>query len=441
MGLKEWVANWILSGLPQEEVERIERISKVRRYANGKHKAQLTVKPGQADDNITMNFIGVICQRAVSALFGNGFSLDFADLGESEQALYIKQVLDANHEEILFHRAALVGSEVGTIFLKIVPTDGLPRLILLNPEWVTVDTLPDDFEKVTRYTVQYTIGEDARRQVSALQDNGTWLVTDEVLNKSTQGKWTVTNAVQWPYDFPPILHWQNLPAANDCYGVPDITDDVIALQDRVNFVASNISKIIRYHAHPKTWGAGLPNPSAASKTSWGADEMVTFSDPNARIQNLEMQSDLASSERFLLDLRQAMFDLTRTVDLDSIADKVGSLTNFGLRVLYQDMLQKTATKRELYGDAIEELCRRLMILAGMDPIEVAVVWPEILPVNETETMAATEKALALGILSKQTAATENGYDWEKERQRIEDEAALGDNIGAQLLRAFNRGEA
>lgn len=441
MGFWAWAASHIFQYLPEAEQQRITSIRRVRNYAAGVHKPQLTRKVGQADDNVTLNFIGVICQRSVSALFGNGFDLDWKDAGESEQAAYVTQVLKANHEEILFHRAGLVGAETGTICLKIVPTATLPRLVLLNPEWVTIETRPDDFETVTRYTIQYTIGEAAYKQTIEPDESGTaWIIRDWEYSAGTRNQWQMKQETTWPYDFPPILSWQNLPATNDVYGLPDITDDVIALQDRVNFVAGNISKIIRYHAHPKTWASGIIAGKTPEKASWGADEMIT-APAGATIQNLEMQSDLASSQQYLLTLRQAMFDITRTVDLDSIADKVGSLTNFGLRVLYQDFLQKIETKRELYGDAIEELARRLQILAGYEPLEATVVWPEILPINKAETMQAVEKSIALGILSKETGAVEMGFDWEKERERLENEAALGDNIGAQLLRAFNRGQA
>lgn len=438
--LWSWVGQKILDNMPAVESARVEKIKVSRNYSAGYHKPQLTIRHGQANDNVTLNFIGVICQRSVSALFGKGFDLDWQDNGESEQAVYINQVFKENKEEILFHRAGLVGAEVGTICIKIVPVEGdSPRLVLLNPEWVFIETKPDDFESILRYTIMYTIGESAYKQTIEPNDGGgSWVVKDWEMSNTTQNKWTLKLETVWPYEFPPILNWQNLPSSNDIYGMPDITEDVIALQDRVNFVASNISKIIRYHAHPKTWGSGFVN---SSQTSWGADEMITLPTTGANIQNLEMQSDLASSERYLLDLRQAMFDITRTVDLDSISDKVGSLTNFGLRVLYQDFLQKTDTKRELYGDAIEELCRRLQILAGYEPLEVEVLWPEILPINKTETITAVEKSLALGILSKESSANLLGYDWEKERQRLEDEVALGDNLGAALLRGFNRGEA
>jgi len=48
--------------------------------------------------------------------------------------------------------------------------------------------------------------------------------------------------------------------------------------------------------------------------------------------------------------------------------------------------------------------------------------------------------LGMGITSRQTAATSMGLDWAQEQQRIEDEAASQDNIGAALLRAFEQGQ-
>jgi hypothetical protein len=60
----------------------------------------------------------------------------------------------------------------------------------------------------------------------------------------------------------------------------------------------------------------------------------------------------------LLSLKQGMMDITQTVDITSLQDKIGALTNFGLKVLYQDALAKLGVKRELYGDALLETVRR-----------------------------------------------------------------------------------
>jgi len=45
-----------------------------------------------------------------------------------------------------------------------------------------------------------------------------------------------------------------------------------------------------------------------------------------------------------MNLRQIIFDVTRNMDISSMKDKVGALTNFGLRILFFDALNKLATK-------------------------------------------------------------------------------------------------
>ena len=62
-------------------------------------------------------------------------------------------------------------------------------------------------------------------------------------------------ATVWNYSFPLIVDCQNLPLANSYYGLSDIEDDIIDLNQSV-FIASNIRRIIRF-THPKTWGTGI----------------------------------------------------------------------------------------------------------------------------------------------------------------------------------------
>ena len=168
--------------------------------------------------------------------------------------------------------------------------------------------------------------------------------------------------------------------------------------------------------------------------------MVTFPGDNAALANLEMQSDLSSSQQFMMVMRQLLFDVSRTVDITSIADKIGALTNFGLRVLYTDTLHKRDTKRALMGEALTELNRRLLILGNFKNTDPgAVVWPETMPQNKLELIQAVQQEIGVGIVSKQTAAIEMGRDWESEQERMAEETSAGGNIGAALLNAFNQG--
>jgi hypothetical protein len=154
-----------------------------------------------------------------------------------------------------------------------------------------------------------------------------------------------------------------------------------------------------------------------------------------------MQSDLESSLNFIKFLRQAIFDIARSVDIDSLADKLGALTNFGLRVLYQDALSKVEDKRGLYGEALIQINHILLELAGFKNTDGGeIIWFDVLPVDEVGQINALKTDMDLGLVSKQTASNKRGYEWEDEEQRLADEKVSGDNVGAALLRAFGQGK-
>lgn len=463
--LRNKVIGWLMAGNTDQYTKRIEAMDLRYNYYAGNHRRQLKVKMGQADDNIEMNFTGLVVERSVSMLFGE--EVEF-DMGENQDEIqqYIDDVWEANKKNILLHRLAQHGAISGTAAVKIIP-DGVemrarenvyvPRLVAIDPRWLTVETEPEDIETVVRYVIQYTMtdqdGEEVQRKevternlaVEVDPEDGSMYQTKEVTS------WTITNwimrksarweqlgePIDWSYEFPPIIHWQNLPQPGDCYGQSDI-EDIIALQDRINFLASNISKIIRYHAHPKTIGTGFKASDLERDAS--VDAFWTIPNEAGKLFNLEMQSDLASSQAYLAYLRQCLFDTSRTVDIGSMADKIGALTNFGLRVLYLDGLAKLHTKQVLYGEALTEINHRLLVIAEIAHTEAGeVIWPDPLPTSDTEETAAIKADIELGILSKQSASTIRGYDWELEQDRLQEEQAAGDSLGATLLRAFNQG--
>lgn len=454
---RDRIISWLTAGAQSNP--RLDALDIKYNYYQGRHRKQLKVKMNQADDNIQLNFSGLVVERSISLLFGEDVEFDMGENAAAQE--YIDAVWEANKKGILLHRIAQNGAIFGTPAAKIIP-DGaeartaenvyLPRIVPIDPRWLTVVTEPEDIDTVREYIIEYAMtdqdGEEARRkevtsanyanpdEPAAYREVTSWTVTNYIMRRS--GRWEqMGDPVKWPYEFAPILHWQNLPQPNDCYGQSDI-DDVIDLQDRINFVASNISKIIRYHAHPKTVGTGFKAGDLTRDVA--VDAFWTIPSENAKLFNLEMQSDLMSSQAYLAYLRQVMFDVSRTVDIGSMADKIGALTNFGLRVLYLDSLAKLHTKQVLYGDALQEINHRLMVIAGIPHDTVGeIVWPDPLPASDTEEVAAIKADTELGILSKQSASTIRGYDWELEQERLDEERAAGDSLGATLLRAFNQG--
>lgn len=452
--IRERLLGWLL---PEEWMDtatrsRMERYSLNYSYYQGEYRKQLRAKPLQPDDNIGLNFTGLVVDRSVSMLLGNGVEFD---LGENEAAEeYLDTVWDANKQNILLHKCAQFAGIYGTGYLKIIPegtevrssTDNqmVPRLVAIDPYWVRIETAPEDIDKVMAYVLRYNVVKDGRevarmerieRVENEAGETTNWMITNQETNRS--GQWQIIDIQDWPYEFAPIVHWQNLPQPADVYGQSDI-EDIIELQDRINFIASNISKIIRYHAHPMRWGINI---GQREMMSMGVDEIVSFSSPDAKINNLEMSSDLASSRQYLMELRQALFDISRTVDITSVADKLGSLTNFGLHVLFMDALNKIGTKQQLFGEAIVEVNHRLLVMAGIEHEDAGdVSWSDPLPSDDAAEITAIEKDLSLGLVSKKTAALERGYDWEQEQELIKEEKSGEENLGSMLLNAFNKGQ-
>ena len=457
MGLFDGIINKLTDGIAARLLDDKNKASAtVRNYRMGIQPSQLKVRAGQFDDNITMNFIGLIANRIVSQVIGKGVEFDFEGDTETDSEKWLKGCLKANHEEILFHRSVSSGVEAGTGFLFIQPEgifgeDGetYPRVTLLESAFVTIETLPEDFEVIVSYTIKYKFindkGKEAARKrvisrlVTPVVGDGVTVTTWEIVDyiQENNGKWEEVGRISWPYYFAPIVHWQNLPSLDKAEGEPDITADLLAMQDRVNFVSSNASKIIRFYAHPQRF-TRLYNNSATNKVTLGPDELINFGDANGGMFQLEPMGDLAGVMSFLRLIRQAMFDRARVIDIDSMQDKLGALTNFGLRVLYQDNINLINTHRELFGDALEDLVMRLLVVGDKQVIPCKVVWPDWIPVNEVEEIAAVVQDINAGLLSKQTAAGMRGYDWETEQERFADEKAGEGDIGTTILNAFNQ---
>ena len=111
---------------------------------------------------------------------------------------------------------------------------------------------------------------------------------------------------------------------------------------------------------------------------------------------------------------------------------------FGLRFLFFDALNKLDTKRNLYGWGLREINRRLQMFSNLEPVDCRVVWKDPLPADETALYTNVQAALNMGVISKATAASRLGYDFEEEKAKMEEEQASSDNVGAMILRAFDR---
>lgn len=444
MNILERLRNlWSLSGLTPAQSEQVKRVGRFVRAWDayyGRLPKPLKVRPGQSDDNVSINLSGVIVDKGVAWLFGQEVEVLLDEGRETAQA-WLDAAWDVNGDEQLWQKFAVNGAVCGTAFARIVwpspMTTPYPRVVALDPGLVDVETAPDDLERVTRYTITWPAPKDGKyalmRQIITPTETGAaWDVIDQ---QQVGGEWVTLAASVWPWPWPPISHTQNLPAPNEWWGRADLEEDVVGLNQSINFARSNLARILRWHAHPKTWGKGF----SAGEMSVAVDETIILGNPDASLQNLEMISDLSSSRAFAQDLEAALHEIARVPEIATgRVEGLGDLSGVALRVLYAPLIEKTETKRRQYGRLLIDLSRKLLTLSGQGSLteNIHMQWPELLPSDPLQERQIAVLDQQLGA-SQSTILKRLGFDPEAEASARETDGA---QLGAQLLGAFNRGE-
>lgn len=466
--LQRWIQNSVVwaFGAQKDTYEsaheaRQNELANLVAYYNGNQRKPLKISGLGKDYNVITNHVKTIIDRSVSMLVGSGVEFDLPGEGESEQDAIITQVMDTNKKDVFLHDLVQFGSIYGTPAVKIIPNgkvamDGTitHRIIALNPYNLTIYHAHDDIENVLAYVYRWNDGDTAWRERTEKQENGTWLVTVEKLSRETGSKWEVagepvlfTGVNGDVLDFAPIVHGKNLPRAGSVYGMSDI-EDVLDLQDKYNEAQSNINKILSLQAWAQKWITGGKFPrfkddDGKEYLDVGPDKALEIANADAKLGILQPSGDLSSSRQFANDIRRDLFDIAATVDADTVKDKIGALTNFGLRVLFKNELAKNATKQLLYGDLLLQVINRILRIEGYNGADAnpgKVIFGDPLPTDDMEKITVLEKEKAMGVVSNETIAKERGRDWKDEQARLAKEKQAAGNVGSSLIRDFLAGK-
>ncbi len=422
----------------KSETERLAKFQKNWKQYYGHSERPMKVKGGSPDDNVRLNFARMIVDKGVSFLFGKDVRFELAEGEKTVPEQWLDDCWMANRKMTTLQKIALNGGVCGHAFVRIYQDPGrkFPRVIVVDPETVTVSLAADDIDEVMGYKIQYpSIDPITEKPITVRQlierDGAYWRVIDQ-RGKVDSGMWETVSDVRWPYAFAPIVDCQNLPAPNEYWGVSDIEDDLIEITDASNFIMSNLVKIIRYHGHPKTWGSGFNE----DKLDVAVDKTILLP-PGGVLHNLEMTSDLDKLLNVYKELKLFIHELSRVPEVSTgKVESVGQLSGIALEILYQPLLEKTETKRLTYGDMLIEINRRLLAIGGYgEENYTALRWQELLPKDVIQQANAALLMKQLGV-SSDTLIQEAGYDPDVEREKS---AQVSESLGAKLLAQFDAG--
>jgi len=425
-----------------DQQARLQNYKTWYEYYNGDHALPLKIKEGQENDNVIINLARLIVDKGASFLFGKDLPFELKEGATTPAEETLETIWKHNRKMTFLMKIAVSGGIYGHLFIKILPDGikkGLPRLVNIEPEYLTVFYDEQDIESVWRYRIEWTaLGHNGRamhrRQDIELDDGGKrWQIINRIA-ESPAYVWKPDPQqpdLTWKWPWPPIIDCQNMIAPGQYYGLSDLED--LSEQNAINYLASKTQRIIRYHAHPKTIGTGFK----ATDVKHDEDDVMILPGSDSKLWNLEMKSNLSANIAFLDRLINLHLGTARIPRLDPAQINVGALSGFALKVLYGDLLEKTETKRRTYGDMLVELNRRLLEMAGKGADNYTTLhWQDPLPVDEAAENLRDGFDLDNKIASRETIQTKRGYKPETENERLEAEEAAEGNIGAAIVRGF-----
>ena len=422
----------------EERKNRHTLISLYWQYYEGNHRKFLKTTPGTYDDNTVINLCSQAVDRMSSFMFPTVPRLKYSTKKAQKQVdtIWVEQ----EYIPTLLTDCSISGLVGGHVYMRIDASNPQePKYVNLDPRLVTSfwditnpqETLwyrmtwADANADNPQYHGEIFYIEDYVRSIydpNAVEDDG-WQIITYRWDPNLQNNMIMTEVDReyWPYDFAPIVDWKAQPKPFAKYG-PSLLKH-LHVNDVANFLFSNTNRILRFHAHPKTIILGA---SKEELQQTAIDQVWAIPVTGAQVFNLEMQSELNASMMMFEQAKSSFFSQTHVVDTAAHKDKIGQITNFGLHVLFSDMLDHTDVVRQLYGVGIQELIYRSMYIMGNKTAgHPEIIWPDPLPVNRTELVNSVKVEQSIGSTSPQTLAETLDRDYESEQDRLKQAKKAG----------------
>jgi hypothetical protein len=358
-------------------------------------------------------------------------------------------------------RLGLNGAMGCNAFLRIVPgrQKGKFRLVEIDPAIISVKTEPQDCQTVLLYCIEYSVDEKDpasgkptkcyyREEISridpqytddnqedtlasGIDEDVTWSIqhwtqvtTANMAPKS--GHWTPAGEpIPWPYPFAPIFSCQNLPKPNSFWGYPDVTEDLIGLNNALNLVQSgiNIERKIRRLLYAPGTGEGTIHMHPG--------KIMQLPLPEQKIEAVQVASETASDLAFAANIRSDIDEQSAVpgVATGRVDILPRGITGIAIEMLYGPLLKKTDKKRCTYGEMLIDVSKALLVLNNMSGyIDITLNWESPLPVDDLPTVQAYVLLKSIGV-SNSSIMRKLGYDPEEEMalSQVEDAQSVANN--------------
>lgn len=450
-------------GLTALEVKRVNDEMLWWKFYKGQH---WTYQRPDGEPQNTINYARRFIDKGVAFLVGRGFTIN----PKPNAAPIIKPTLDYvwddNKRELLAIEIAQAMSVTGNAWIKVAvemyDPDVDPFLYEMYPKGRIRLLLLPGYTVFPRYD-----GHDRNKMISCFVIYPIWIIEKgvqkavwyrEVITKDTIEEYLNDELIDSrPNELKeiPIVQVRNLPISGESLGYSDM-QDIVPLQQEFNEKTTDVSDIINYHAAPVTvvYGAKSTNLEKGAKKIWGGLPK------DAKIENLELKSDLKASLDYINIIKTAMFEIQGMPEdaLGSTQQAISNTSGIALHIKNQSLIDVNNLKRKTLTEGIQQICRFILKYAeiieldgfnvgefkSLTPVEKYVYdveYPDPLPKDELIEMQLIAQKLSANLITHEQALEELGDEtptqtWEAIKQEM---LELGD-IAYQSAVAANGGQ-
>lgn len=396
-------------GLTNEEVYNLKRIREAWNFYEGFHWENIE----ETDSvQVTYNYCRPYVNKFVAFEFGEGFSISMpvdienvpvtvgdekidhdldgdGNLQEDEineepiirektEVEYLNQVWKNNKKEELLTSIGQMKSITGDAWVKVNfeeagdfkdPFEEYPngriRLACVPTQYVFPRYNDHDKDTLEELLIMYPIHEETETGLLFKRKSETTVIyrelwTDEEIVVYKGG--TEIDRMENPYGFVPFVHIKNFPIAGRTRGQGDI-EDLIPLNVEYNIKKSDMSEVIDYHSAPITlvYGAKIGNLEKGANKVWGGLPK------DAKVENLELQGNLAASRSYVEDLKTSMCEITGVPEMVlGGAVSVSNTSGVTMHYINLPLIERTNVKRSQTNLGLQEINKMILYISYVE---------------------------------------------------------------------------
>jgi hypothetical protein len=404
------------------------------------------------EPQLTFNWVKAFSDYLVNFSFVKGVNFYSPEATGAITPYLLKEVWEVhNAKQQILMEIGQLGSVSGDVFIKVayeppyvdmagVPMEGRIRILPLNPAFCFPEWHPHDRQRMIRFKTKYKFwgtAQDGTRQVMTYVEIMTEDVIEEYINDE------LIDRRPNPIGEITVAFCPNIAVASSPWGLADIAD-IVPLNREYNEKATEISDIINYHASPVTVITG----AKASNLEKGPRKVWAVTNKDAKITQLELQTNFTGPLGYMELLKQSMHELTGVPAAAlGTMQPISNTSGVALAIQYQPLMlkheRKTVNFTYLFERVNELVIRHAFVFAPeltfynpilsatylkpdqmeqLDPslpvsYRTYVDWPSPMPIDKLLKINEIQALMAMNLESRRGALRDLGVQFPDQKIR------------------------